>query len=91
MDEERFVFDAFVSYAHQDMKWVVRELLPKLEYEAKIRLCLHQRYDSNVFKLKRPQFKERNMLVDPGTFNVTHIHFTIDTHTRKGKSVGKLY
>ena len=41
MGAERYVSDAFVSYAHQDMKWVVRELLPKLEYEAKIRLCLN--------------------------------------------------
>ena len=45
MGEERYVFDAFVSYTHQDQRWVVHELLRKLEYEAKIRLCLHQRYD----------------------------------------------
>ena len=43
MKEERYVFDAFVSYANQDEDWVVHELLPKVEYEAKIRLCLHQR------------------------------------------------
>ena len=43
MAEEPYVFDAFVSYTHQDKRWVVHELLPKLEYEAKIRLCLHQR------------------------------------------------
>ena len=43
MAEEPYVFDAFVSYTHQDQKWVIRELLPKVEYKAKIRLCLHQR------------------------------------------------
>ena len=44
MGDERYVFDAFVSYTHQDRKWVIHELLPKIEYEANIRLCLHQRY-----------------------------------------------
>ena len=40
---ERFVFDAFVSYTFQDQKWVIKELLQKIEYEANIKLCLHQR------------------------------------------------
>ena len=43
MEEGRYVFDAFVSYANEDEKWVVNELLPKVEYEAKIKLCLHTR------------------------------------------------
>lgn len=43
-DRTRYVFDAFVSYTHQDMNWVVKELLPQLEYTRGIRLCLHQRY-----------------------------------------------
>lgn len=43
MEGERYVFDAFVSYAHQDKDWVVHELLPKVEQKAKIRLCLHER------------------------------------------------
>ena len=45
LGEERFVFDAFVSYTHHDKDWVVHQLLRKLEYDAKIRLCLHQRYE----------------------------------------------
>ena len=44
MAEERFVFDAFVSYTRHDQKWVIKELLQKVEHEAKIKLCLHQRY-----------------------------------------------
>ena len=44
MGEERFVFDAFVSYTFQDQKWVIKELLQKVEKEANIKLCLHQRY-----------------------------------------------
>ena len=43
MEEGSYVFDAFVSYANEDEDWVINELLPKVEYEAKIRLCLHQR------------------------------------------------
>ncbi len=43
-DRPRYVFDAFVSYTHQDKNWVVKELLPKLEYDTGIRLCLHQRF-----------------------------------------------
>ena len=42
-DRTRYVFDAFVSYTHQDWHWVVKELLPQLEYQRGIRLCLHQR------------------------------------------------
>ncbi len=43
MGDQPYAFDAFVSYTHRDTKWVVHELLPKVEYEAKLRLCLHQR------------------------------------------------
>ena len=44
MAEERFVFDAFVSYTRNDQKWVIKELLQKVEREANVKLCLHQRY-----------------------------------------------
>ena len=44
MAEDRFVFDAFVSYTRNDQKWVIKELLQKVEYETNIKLCLHQRY-----------------------------------------------
>ena len=43
MGEDRYVFDAFVSYTHQDQRWVLEEFLERIEYEAGIRLCLHQR------------------------------------------------
>ena len=43
MGAERYVFDAFVSYTFQDQRWVIKELLQRIEYEAGIRLCLHQR------------------------------------------------
>ncbi len=42
-DRTPYPFDAFVSYCYEDRLWVVRELLPRIEYEAKIRLCLHSR------------------------------------------------
>ena len=44
MAEQRFVFDAFVSYTRNDQKWVIKELLPRVEREANVKLCLHQRY-----------------------------------------------
>ena len=37
-------FDAFVSYAHADFKWVCDELVPRLENrERPFRLCVHER------------------------------------------------
>ena len=44
MAEKRFVFDAFVSYTRNDQKWVIKELLQRVEREANVKLCLHQRY-----------------------------------------------
>ncbi|XP_013415489.2 toll-like receptor 1 [Lingula anatina] len=38
-----FVFDAFVSYNCHDRHWVIQRLLPKLEYDAGFKLCLHDR------------------------------------------------
>ena len=62
LGEERFVFDAFVSYTHRDKDWVVHQLLRKLEYDAKIRLCLHQRYDEgknrSLYQVGKFQKKE---------------------------------
>ena len=46
MAENRFVFDAFVSYTRNDQKWVIKELLQRVEYESNIKLCLHQRYEN---------------------------------------------
>jgi len=34
-----FKYDVFISYKHDDIEWVQRELIPRLE-EANLRLCL---------------------------------------------------
>nr|QNL15302.1 toll-like receptor 1 [Littorina littorea] len=39
----RFKYDVFVSYAEEDVNWVLDELLPVLEGELGLRLCIHQR------------------------------------------------
>ncbi|KAK7101130.1 hypothetical protein V1264_023968 [Littorina saxatilis] len=39
----RFQYDAFVAYAKEDVAWIQRELLPVLEGEWGMRLCVHQR------------------------------------------------
>ncbi|KAK7112900.1 toll-like receptor 2 type-2 [Littorina saxatilis] len=38
-----FRFDVFLVYAEEDMKWVENELLPVLEDEWRLRVCVHQR------------------------------------------------
>src|SRR6218665_500737 len=40
---EVFNFDAFVGYSRRDSNWVVTELLPRLEQECNLRLCIHER------------------------------------------------
>ncbi|XP_013415453.1 toll-like receptor 13 [Lingula anatina] len=42
-DNGTYVFDAFVSYNCHDRPWVIQRLLPKLEYDAGFKLCLHDR------------------------------------------------
>ncbi|XP_013383996.1 toll-like receptor 13 [Lingula anatina] len=42
-DNGTYVFDAFVSYNCHDRSWVIQRLLPKLEYDAGFKLCLHDR------------------------------------------------
>ncbi|KAL8587765.1 hypothetical protein ACOMHN_020983 [Nucella lapillus] len=39
----RMRYDVFVSYAEEDESWIKRELLPRLEGEWGLRLCIHQR------------------------------------------------
>ncbi|XP_070183323.1 toll-like receptor 13 [Littorina saxatilis] len=39
----RYRYDVFVAYAAEDLAWVQRELLPVLEGEWGLRLCVHQR------------------------------------------------
>ncbi|CAL8312903.1 unnamed protein product [Merluccius merluccius] len=42
-DERTYQYDAFISYNANDERWVLGELLPKLEDEQGWRLCLHHR------------------------------------------------
>nr|KAG5690861.1 hypothetical protein BaRGS_028893 [Batillaria attramentaria] len=39
----RFRYDLFVAYAEEDVDWVLEELLPVLEGQWGLRLCIHQR------------------------------------------------
>nr|KAG5709803.1 hypothetical protein BaRGS_032627 [Batillaria attramentaria] len=39
----RFRYDVFVAYAEEDVDWVMGELLPVLEGEWGLRVCIHQR------------------------------------------------
>ncbi|XP_076464004.1 toll-like receptor 2 type-1 [Babylonia areolata] len=38
-----FDYDVFVSYASEDLLWVRQQLMPKLENELGLRLCIHER------------------------------------------------
>uniref|UniRef100_A0A7M4EIQ6 Toll-like receptor 13 n=1 Tax=Crocodylus porosus TaxID=8502 RepID=A0A7M4EIQ6_CROPO len=40
---KKYNYDAFVSYNTEDEKWVINDLLPKLEDEYHWKLCLHHR------------------------------------------------
>ncbi|KAF4526153.1 hypothetical protein B566_EDAN008189 [Ephemera danica] len=38
-----YIYDVFVSYCEADRDWVIEKLLPSLEREAQLRVCLHER------------------------------------------------
>ncbi|XP_060063148.1 toll-like receptor 13 [Ylistrum balloti] len=42
-DGEEFVYDAFVAHHIDNRLWVINHLLPFLEKQRKLRLCLHER------------------------------------------------
>ncbi|XP_014817594.1 PREDICTED: toll-like receptor 13, partial [Calidris pugnax] len=42
-ERRRFLYDTFVSYNSADEGWVLGELVPQLEGEGSLRLCLHHR------------------------------------------------
>ncbi|OWF48816.1 toll-like receptor 2 [Mizuhopecten yessoensis] len=42
-DGEEFVYDAFVAHHVDNRVWVINHLLPFLEKQRKLRLCLHER------------------------------------------------
>jgi hypothetical protein len=41
--ENRFDYDVFVSYAQEDYYWVEQHLMPSLEGNLGLRLCIHER------------------------------------------------
>ncbi|XP_071081297.1 toll-like receptor 13 [Haliotis cracherodii] len=41
--EERFIYDAFVLYCEDDSGWIRNNLLPKIEDEDNLKLCIHER------------------------------------------------
>src|SRR6218665_3460163 len=42
-EHDRFAFDVFVGYSRSDSNWVLAQLLPRLELECNLRLCIHER------------------------------------------------
>ncbi|OWF48817.1 toll-like receptor 6 [Mizuhopecten yessoensis] len=42
-DGEEFVYDAFVAHHVENRVWVINHLLPFLEKQRKLRLCIHER------------------------------------------------
>src|SRR6218665_3976501 len=38
-----FAIDVFVGYSRSDSNWVITQLLPRLEQECNLRLCIHER------------------------------------------------
>nr|WBP49910.1 Toll-like receptor protein [Mimachlamys nobilis] len=42
-DGEEFVYDAFIAHHMDNRLWVINHLLPFLEKQRKLRLCLHER------------------------------------------------
>ncbi|KAL8584636.1 hypothetical protein ACOMHN_002365 [Nucella lapillus] len=43
LQANNFDFDVFVSYASEDLSWVRQQLMPKLEKELGLRLCIDER------------------------------------------------
>ena len=42
-DNDEFLYDAFVAYSHEERKWVLSQLIPKIEDIEHFKLCLHER------------------------------------------------
>ncbi|KAL4236267.1 hypothetical protein ACF0H5_004654 [Mactra antiquata] len=43
IEGNNYLYDAFVSYHHDDSDWVIDKLLPTLETEYGYKLCIHER------------------------------------------------
>lgn len=41
--EEKYTYDVFVSYCEENRQWVLDELIPNIEDESEINICLHER------------------------------------------------
>ncbi|XP_046551882.1 toll-like receptor 2 [Haliotis rubra] len=41
--EEAFIYDAFVLYCEDDSWWIRNNLLPKIETDGNLKLCIHER------------------------------------------------
>ncbi|ESO87068.1 hypothetical protein LOTGIDRAFT_77937, partial [Lottia gigantea] len=41
--EQLFIYDVFVSYSGEDSDWVLDKLVPNLEQDSNLKLCIHER------------------------------------------------
>ena len=42
-DRRQYAYDAFIGYSQQDSHWVATQLVPNLEQDGRMRLCIHYR------------------------------------------------
>ena len=43
MNHEEYLYDAFVCYHYSCMDWIIEKMIPQLEYNHNIKLCIHHR------------------------------------------------
>lgn len=41
--DEKYTYDVFVSYCEENRQWVLDELIPNIEKDSEINICLHER------------------------------------------------
>lgn len=41
--DEKYTYDVFVSYCEENRQWVLDELIPNIENQSEINICLHER------------------------------------------------
>lgn len=41
--DDKYAYDVFVSYCEENRQWVLDELIPNIENESEINICLHER------------------------------------------------